>query len=138
MDLFGRAELGVVRKGIRVPDLTSLFPSGEPRADARRRLRAGLGGEGQCSNPCRLRRFIRFAVSKQPSLLQESPQPRKQTSPFPLCASARVLPIRSRSAFSYAPIGFWDGLQLEVVRKGGEASSGLGAVSFSVSNGIRT
>jgi hypothetical protein len=59
-----------------------------------------------------LGRFIRFVVSDQPSLLQESPQPRKQTSPFPLCASARALPIRRRSAFSYAPMGFSDGLSL--------------------------
>ncbi|MGI6303680.1 MAG: hypothetical protein ACOX52_21865 [Verrucomicrobiota bacterium] len=31
------AELESVRKGIRFPDLTSLFPSGEPRAEAQRR-----------------------------------------------------------------------------------------------------
>jgi hypothetical protein len=108
-------KLEPVRKGIRFPDLTSPFPSGEPRAEAteaRWRFRAGLGGEGQCSNPCLLGRYIRFTVSNQPSQLQESPQPRKQTSPFPLCASARVLPIRSRSAFSYAPMGFSDKLKL--------------------------
>src|SRR5690606_13991899 len=55
-------------------------------------------GEEQCSTPCLLGRFIRFTVSNQPSLFQESSQPRKQTSPFPLCASARGLPIRTRKA----------------------------------------
>src|SRR5690606_29826641 len=38
-----------------------------------------------------------FSDTVQPSLLQESSQPRKPNTPFPLCASARVLPIRSRS-----------------------------------------
>ena len=32
--------------------------------------------------------------------------------PLRLCASARVLPIRSCSAFSYAPIGLSNSLQL--------------------------
>jgi hypothetical protein len=37
-------ELESVRKGaIRFPDLTSPFPSGEPRAEAQWRFRAGLG-----------------------------------------------------------------------------------------------
>ena len=76
-----------------------------------------LGAEGQCSHPCLLGGIIRFAVSNQPSLFQESSHLRKQTFPFPplrLCASARVLPIRSRSAFSYAPMTFSDILQLNV------------------------
>ena len=62
-----------------------------------------------------LGRLIRFSVSNQPSLFPESSQSRKRTSPFPplrLCASARVLPIRSRSAFSYAPMAFSDRLYL--------------------------
>ncbi len=113
--------LEAVRKASRFPDLTSPFPSGDSRAQRRRgavAFSSWLGGEGQCSNPCLWRRFIRFVVSNQPSQLQESPQPRKQTSLFPLCASARALPIRSHSAFSYAPLGFSDRLLLEAVRKG--------------------
>ena len=81
-------------------------------AEARWRFRVGLEGGDQCSTPCLWGRFIRFTVSNHPSLFQESSQPRKQTSPFPLCASARVLPIRSRSAFSYAPMAFSDGRPL--------------------------
>src|SRR5690606_3440875 len=89
-------------------------PSGEPPAKAQRQ--GGVfelaWGENQGSTPCLLGRFIRLTVSNQPSLFQEPSQPRKQTSPFPLCASARVLPIRSRSAFSYAPMAFSDGRPL--------------------------
>jgi hypothetical protein len=57
--------------------------------------------------------LIRNTVFSGPKLLQGSPQPRKQTSPFPLCASAPLREfslIRSHSAFSYAPKGFSDDL----------------------------
>ncbi len=66
-----------------------------------------LGGEGQCSNPCLWGRLIRFTVSNQPSLLQELPQPHKQTSPFPLCASARVLPHPEPQCLQRCPNGLF-------------------------------
>ena len=54
--------------------------------------------------------IYRFQPTKPVPGIISTPQANLPIPPLRLCASARVLPIRSRSAFSYPPMGFSDDL----------------------------
>ncbi len=100
----------MVRKGSRFSNLpsSSPSPSGEPRAEAQSRGSVGElpgGRVNALTLPFWAKKFhLPFPIDQaccrnHLNLASNSPL-------SPSCASARVLPIRSRSAFSCAPIGF--------------------------------
>ena len=105
-----------VRKGSRVPDLSSPFPSGEPRAEAQRRggvfdLPMGWVGSMLCSLLF-WGYFQLYRFSRPRQLLKTAPMqvpfPPSQYTSAPSAISAGYLPTRSRKASRRGRGGVFD------------------------------